>query len=109
VNRKRSGRRLAVDQPLATIGVDELARDAGGFLRLALGVADHHLDLAAGKSAGGVDLVDLEHHRIARRRAELRDAARQNRRHADLDGLGLRARHPRCGNTHRTGAHQRQR
>ncbi len=32
----------------------------------------------------------------------------RDRRHADLDGLGLRARHPGRGNTHRTGAHQRQ-
>ena len=44
--------------------------------------------------------------RIARGGAELRDAARQNRRHADLDGLGLRARHPRRRQTCNAGAHQ---
>ena len=46
--------------------------------------------------------------RVARRGSELRNAAGQNRRHADLDGLGLRARHPWRCECHSSGAHQRQ-
>ena len=109
MHRERSRRCFAIEQQFAAIGVDEFARDAGGFLRLPLGIADHHFDLPAGQAAGGVDLLDFQHHGVARRGAELRDAAGQNGRHADLDGLGLRARHPWRRECHSTGAHQRQR
>ena len=100
---ERSGRCLGVDQQFAAVGVDELAGDAGGFLRLALAVADHHFDRPSGETAGGVDLLDLHHHRVSRRRAELGDATRQDRRHADLDHLGLRAGDMRGGD-HRGAA-----
>jgi hypothetical protein len=66
MHRERARRCLGIDQQFAAIGVDELARDAGGFLRRALGIADHHFDLPAGEAAGGVDLVDFQHHRVAR-------------------------------------------
>jgi len=92
-----AGRRLAVDQDFAAIGIDQFARDTRSFLRRTLGIADHHFDLTAGQTAGGVDLFDFEHHGVARRGAELRDAARQNRRHADLDRLAGGARDHRRG------------
>ena len=60
----RIGRRLRIDQQFAAIGVDELAGDTRGLLRLALGIADHHVDLTPGETACGVDLVDLNHHAI---------------------------------------------
>ena len=63
-----AGRGLRIDQNFAAVGVDQFARHAGRFLRLALGVADHHLDLPAGKAAGGVDLLDFDHHAHCARR-----------------------------------------
>ena len=75
MHRERPRGRLGIDQKLASVGIDQFAGDAGGFLRLPLGIADHHFDLAAGQPAGGVDLVDLDHHGVARRGAELRDPA----------------------------------
>jgi hypothetical protein len=55
----RSGGRLRVHQELATIGVDKLTRDAGGFLRLALGVTIDRLKLPPEQPAAGVDAVDF--------------------------------------------------
>src|SRR3981189_1396745 len=109
MHRERTGRGLGIEEKFAAIGVDEFARDPGRFLRLALGIADHHLDLTAAPTAGGVDLVDLDHRAVARRGSELRHAAGQDRRHSDLDGLGLRARHPWCRDRYGAGAHQRHR
>ena len=109
MHRERTGRGLGIDQKFAAIGVDEFARDPGRFLRLALGIADHHFDLPSRQPTRGVDLVDLDHHAVARRSSELGDTARKDRRHPNFDGLGLRARHPRCRKRHCAGAHQRQR
>ena len=109
VHRERARRRFRIDQDFASVGVDEFAGDAGGFLRLSLGIADHHFDLTSGQAAGGVDLLDFQHHPVARRGAELRHAAGENGRHADLDGLGLRARHPGRRKCYGPGAHHRQR
>jgi hypothetical protein len=55
-------RRLGIEDDLALVVVDEIARHLGGFLRRALGVANHHLDLAAVDAARLVELVehDLE-------------------------------------------------
>ena len=50
MHRERARRGFGIEQKFAAIGVDEFARDAGGFLRLALGIADHHLDLPAGQT-----------------------------------------------------------
>ncbi|MPM85514.1 hypothetical protein SDC9_132595 [bioreactor metagenome] len=63
---KRAGGRLRIQQNLAAIRIDQLARHACGLLRLALRVADHHLDLAPTQSARGVELFHLQHHCIAR-------------------------------------------
>ena len=75
VHGERARGSFRVDQKFAAVGVDEFARHAGRFLRLALGVADDHFNRAAGQSSGGVDLVDLDHDAVARRGSELRDAA----------------------------------
>ena len=61
-----AGRGFRIDQQFAAVGVDQFARDPRRFLRLAFGVADDHFDLPTGKAAGGVDLFDFHHHRIAR-------------------------------------------
>jgi hypothetical protein len=77
--------------------------NARGFLRLSLGVSDHHLDLPPSQAACGIDLLDFERDRVPRRGAELCDPAGQYGRHSDLDGLGV-TRHP---TEPRTSQHRR--
>ncbi|MBN8892949.1 MAG: hypothetical protein J0H91_21925, partial [Rhodospirillales bacterium] len=64
---------------------------------------------SGGETAGGVDLLDFQHHRVTRRGAELRDTSGQNGRHADLDRFGLCSRHPWRSHGESTGTHQRKR
>ena len=69
--------------------VDELLRDRGADLRVGLVVLAHHLELdrlAADLDLLGVGFVDGEVHAVLVVLAEVRDAAGERARVADLDG-----------------------
>jgi class 3 adenylate cyclase len=64
----------------------------------------HRFDRSAGEPAGGIDFFDLQHDGVARGRAKLCHASRQDRLHADSDGLGLRSPDHRGGKEPATAA-----
>ena len=66
VDGKSASRRLGIEQDLATVAVDELARQPGGFLWLALGIARNQFNHAAAEAAGRVEFVDFQHAAVAR-------------------------------------------
>ena len=71
------------------IVVDQVARHLGGFLRCALGIAHHQLDLAAVDAARLVERIEHRAHAADAGLADQGDAARLDGRHADLDGAAL--------------------
>jgi hypothetical protein len=63
------------------------------FVLAAAVVLDHEFDLAAVDAAGGIDAIDIETHRVDRRRISARRRASERGRDADdviLRGRGQR-------------------
>ena len=89
VDREGAARRLGIEDDLALVVVDQVARHLGGFLRRALGIAHHQLDLAAVDAARLVERVEHRAHAANAGLADQGDTARLDGRHADLDGAAL--------------------
>ena len=102
-----AGGGFGIEQDFAAIGIHQFARNAGGFLRLALAVAVDRLDLPPQQAARCVDAVDLHLDGALGRGAEQGDRTGEDRLDADLDRVGLGARHERHGE--RTGGAGEQR